>query len=148
MSKSTDKRFEEINKLFDDLLGAVEDWQSQDIDQFLADAGVDIAAANQKLYERVSEIAGTYRARNENVPEPIVEFLGQMRPIDRLPQDSQAAKSAARKWIATRLRPKPQLNVPQVVYSFRNKKDHLSIKDQAFLEVLEARLKNRRQGDT
>lgn len=147
MSKSTDKRFEEINKLLDDLLGPVEEWPNREIDQFLADGGVDIEATSQKLYERVNEIAGTYRAGNQNVPGPIAEFIRQMRPADLPTQDPEVAKSAAQKWIANLLRPKPQFAAPEVAYAFRNKKEQLAAKDQAILEDLAAKLKSRKRGD-
>lgn len=147
MSKSTDKRFDEFNKLLDDLVGPVEDWPNREVDQFLADAGLDIEATSRKLYERVSEIAGTYLARNQNVPDPIAEFLRQMRPADLPTQDPEVAKIAAQKWIVNLLRPKPQFTAPQVVYAFQNKKEQLAAKDRAILEDLEAKLKSRKRGD-
>ena len=147
MSKSTDKRFEEFNKLLDDLLGPVEDWPNREVDQFLADAGVDIQATSRKLYARVNEIAGTYRARNQNVPDPIAEFLRHTRPADLPSQDPEVAKSAAHKWIADLLKPKPQFTAPQVVFAFRNKKEQLGVKDRAILDDLEAKLKGRKRGD-
>lgn len=147
MSKSADKRFEEVNKLLEDLLGPVENWSDREVDQFLADAGVDTAAASRSLYERVSEIAGSYRAKNQDIPIPIVECLRQMRPPDLPTSDPEVAKSAARKWIANLRRPKPQFATPQVAYAFRNKKAGLASKDQAILESLEAKLKSRKSSD-
>jgi hypothetical protein len=76
-----DKRFEEVNTLLEDRLGPVENW-SDEVDQFLADASVNRKAARRSLYECVSEIAGSYRARNQEIPIPIVEFLRQIRPSD------------------------------------------------------------------
>lgn len=147
MSKSNDKRFEAVNKLFEDLLGPVEDWSDHDVDQFLADAGVDIDAASRSLYERVSEIAGTYREKNQDIPQPIAEFLRQMRPADLPTSDPEIAKTAARKWIANLRRSKPQFGAPRVAYAFRNKKEQLTSKDQAILDGLEARLKSRKRSD-
>jgi outer membrane protein OmpA-like peptidoglycan-associated protein len=147
MSKSTDKRFEHVNKLFDELLGRVEDWPGGEVDQFLADAGVDIEVASRSLYERISDLAGTYRGRNQNIPDPIAEFLQQTRPVDLPTQDQEVARTAARKWIARLRRPKPQFADLQVAYAFRNKKDQLSSKDRAILEDLEAKLKNRNRGN-
>ena len=147
MSKSTDKRFEAVNKMLDDLLGPVEDWSDREVDQFLAEAGVDVDASSRSLYDRVSEIAGTYRAKNQNIPQPIADFLRQMRPADLPTSDPEMAKSAARKWIADLRRPKPQFSAPQVAYAFRNKKEQLASKDQAILEGLEAKLKSRKRSD-
>jgi hypothetical protein len=147
MSKSTDKRFEELNKLLDDLLGPVEDWPDREVDQFLADAGVDTDAASRSLYERVNEIAGTYRAQNQDVPEPITEFLRQMRPADLPARDPEVAKSAARKWVVNLRRPRPRFTAPQVAYAFRNKKEQLASKDRAILDGLEAKLKSRKRSD-
>ena len=147
MSKSTGKRFEEVNKLLEDLLGPVEGWSDREVDQFLADAGVDAEAASRSLYDRVNDIAGTYRAKNQDVPQPIVEFLRQMRPADLPTSDPEVAKSAARKWIANLRRPKPEVAAAQVAYAFRNKKEQLASKDQAILESLEAKLKSRKRSD-
>ena len=148
MSKSSDKRFEKFSKLIDDLLGPVEEWPQREVDQYLADAGVDMDSATRTLYERVSEIAGTYRGRNENVPGPVSELLQQMRPVDLPTSDPEASKRAARNWIANLRRPKPQISAPQIAYAFRNKKERLTAKDRAVLEDLEARLKGRTRSDS
>lgn len=148
MSKSTDKRFEQVSKLIDNLLGPVEEWPQREVDQYLADAGVDMDSASRTLYDRVSEIAGTYRGRNENVPGPIAELLQQMRPVDLPTRDPEASKRAARNWIANLRRAKPQTSAPQIAYAFRNKKDQLNAKDQAILEGLEAKLKSRLRSDS
>ena len=147
MSKSMDKRFDEFNNLFDDLLGPVEGWSGAEVDQSLADAGIDIGAADRALYDRVSEIAGAYRERNQNVPDQIAEFLRQMRPVDLPTSDPEVAKNAARKWIASLRKPKPSSVTPQVAFAFRNKKEQLGSKDRAVLESLEAKLKNRKLSD-
>jgi hypothetical protein len=147
MSNSLDKRFEEFNKLFDDLLGPVEGWSGPEVDQFLADAGVDVDASSRALYDRVNDIAGAYRAKNQNVPDPVAEFLRQTRPVDLPTCDPDIAKSAARKWIASLRRPRPPSMAPQVAYAFRNKKDQLGSKDRAVLEGLEAKLKKRKRSD-
>jgi hypothetical protein len=147
MSKSSDKRFEEFNKLFDDLLAPVEEWSDSEVDQFLADAGTDIDAANHALFERVSEIAGTYRAKNQDVPSPVVELLRQLRPIDLPTSDPEVAKNAARKWIKSLRRPKTSFGPLQVAHAFRNKKGELGSKDRAFLENMEAKLRDRKRDD-
>jgi len=147
MSKSIDERFEAINKLLDDLLGPAEKWPDRDVDQFLADAGVDMDAASRRLFEQVSRIAGTYRERNQDIPEPVAELLRQMRPIDLATSDPEVAKSAARSWIAKLRRPAPQFGAPQIAYAFRNRKESLAAKDQAVLEALEKKLRARKGGD-
>lgn len=133
--------------MLDDLLGPIDEWPDREVEQFVANAGVDIEATSRKLYERVNEIAGTYRAGNQNVPGPIAEFLRQIRPADLPTQDPEVAKSAAQKWVANLLRPKPQFAAPRVAYAFRNRKDQLAARDQAILEDLAAKLKNRKRGD-
>ena len=147
MSKSEDKRFEAFNKTFDDLIGAVEDWPERDLNQFLADAGMDMDDAERVLYERVSKIAGTYNARNENIPTPIAEFMRQMRPISLPTKDPDVARNAARRYVARFRRPKPSFTTSEVAYAFRNKKDELGAKDRAVLEELETKLKNRQRPD-
>jgi len=147
MSKSTDRRFEEFNKLFDDLLGPIEDWSGSDVDRFLADAGVDIDAASRALFDGVSEIACTYRAKNQNVPEPVAELLRQLRPVELSTSDPEVAKNAARRWIASLRQPKVSFVGPQVAFAFRNKKDELGSKDRAVLEGLEAKLRDRKRRD-
>lgn len=145
MSKSRDEHFEEFNKLFDDLLGPVEDWSGPEVDQFLADSGVDIDASNRALYERVSEIAGRYRDKNQDIPDPVAELLRQLRPLDLPANDPVVAKSAARKWIASLRRPKSSLGPLQVAHSFQNKKGELGSKDRAVLEEMEAKLRDRKR---
>ena len=147
MSKSQDKRFEEFNKLFDDLLAPVEDWSGPEVDQFIADAGIDIDAANHALYERVSEIAGTYRANNQDIPDPVAELLRQLRPIDLLTGDPAVAKNAARRWIASLRRPTSSFVPLQVAHAFQNKKGELGSKDRAVLERMEAKLRDRKRRD-
>jgi hypothetical protein len=147
MSKSTDKRFEAINRLLENLLGPVEDWTGDELDQFLAKAGVDMDAASRNLYDRVNDIAGGYRGRNEDIPQPVAELLRQMRPPDLPTSDPEVAKTAARKWIVNLRRPKPQVAVAQLAYAFRNKKAQIASKDKAVLEDLETKLKNRKRSD-
>jgi len=144
MPKSEDKWHEETNKLFDDLLGPVESWSVAEVDQFLADVGVDVDAASRAIFERVSDIAAMYRQKNQDVPSPVGELLKQMRPADLPTADPEVAKRSARKWIADLRRPKPRLAAPQVAFAFRNRKEQLGSKDQAILEGLEAKLRNRK----
>jgi hypothetical protein len=145
MSKAEDKRFEAFNKIFEELLGSVDDWADRDVNQFLADAGVDMNDAERVLYARVSDIAGTYNARNQNIPQPIAEFLKQMRPIDLPTRDPEVARNAARKWVASLRRPTPSIAAPEVVYAFRNKKEGLGAKDRDVLQRLEDKLKTRKR---
>jgi hypothetical protein len=147
MAKSTDKRFEAMNKMLDDLLGPVEEWSDRDVDKFLADAGVDMDVANRTLFDRVSGIASTYRARNQDVPAPIVDLLRQMRPVEIAAPDPETAKNVARKWISRLRRPTSQLGAPQIAYAFRNKRHALAPKDQAVLDALEEKLKTRKGGN-
>jgi hypothetical protein len=148
MSKSEDKRHEAANKLLDELLGPVEGWEDTELDQFLADAGVDIDAASRAIFERVSDIAATYRKKNQDIPVPVAEFLKQMRPPDLPTADPEVAKRSARKWIASLRRPRPAPGTMQVAYAFRNKKEKLGPKDRAILDGLEAKLRDRkREGD-
>lgn len=147
MSKSNDGRFDAVNRMFEELLGPIEDWSKSDVDQFLADAGVDLDAASRSLFTRVSEIAARYREKNQAVPQPIANLLRQFRPVDLATSDPEVAKSAARKWIANLRRPKPQFGAPQLAYAFRNKRAELTPKDQEILDSLEAKLKSRKRSD-
>lgn len=147
MSKTTDRQFERLNKLLDDLLAPVESWSAQEVDQFLVDSGVDLDAANRALYERVSEVAGTYRIKNQDIPSPVVALLSQLRPLDLPTSDPEVAKKAARSWIEKVRRPRSSFLSPEVTYAFRNQKNELVAKDRAVLERMEATLLNRKPGD-
>jgi hypothetical protein len=147
MSQSNDKRFDEFNKLVDDLLTPVEDWPSTDVEQFLADAGTDMEAVNRDLYDRVDEIAGSYRAKNHNVPDPIAGLLRQLRPIDRPTSDPDLVKNAARNWIVNLRRPKSSFASVQLAHAFQNKMGALGSKDRAVLESMEAKLRDRKRRD-
>lgn len=147
MSKSTDKRYEEIERLLEELLGPVEDWSTAELDRALADAGVDVDVADRELFERVSRIAGSYRQNNRDVPGPVAEFLRQMRPADLPTRDATTDRMSARNWITRLRRPRPTLDSLQVAYSFRNKKDELAPKDRAVLDALETKLRSRKRDD-
>ena len=147
MSKSTDKRFQTLDKLFDELLGPLEGWSRAELDGVLADAGVDLEATDRVIFERVSEIAGSYRQRNRDVPSPVADFLRQMRPAELLTGDGETAKMSARKWIARLRRLAPIVGTPEFAYAFRNKKDQLTPKDRALLDALENKLRNRKRND-
>ena len=69
MSKALDKRFERYERLLSELIGPIEEWTTEELERFLADAGIDIEGTQRLLYSRVDEIAGRYRLENKNVPD-------------------------------------------------------------------------------
>ena len=147
MSKSADERYKTIQQLLDRLLGPVDEWSRTDLDRAVADAGIDVDETDRKAFERVSEIAASYRQGNRDVPRPVAEFLRQMRPTDLPAHDAPTAKASAQRWIARLRRPSAASAPPQVAYAFRNKKDQLDSKDRAVLEGLEAKLRSRMRDD-
>jgi hypothetical protein len=145
MSKALDKRFERYERLLSELIGPIEEWTTEELERFLADAGIDSEGTQRLLYSRVDEIAGRYRLENKNVPEHVADFLRQMRPADLQTSDPVVAQSVARAWITKVLGRGPILGVPQVAHAFRNRQGEIDPEDQALLEGLEAKLKKRRK---
>src|SRR5215203_4551365 len=134
MSKALDKRFERYERLLSELIGPIEEWTTEELERFLADAGIDIEGTQRLLYSRVDEIAGRYRLENKNVPEHVADFLRQMRPADLPTSDPVVAQSVARAWIAKVLGQGPILGVPQIAHAFRNCQGEIDPEDQALLE--------------
>lgn len=147
MSKSAEKQFEAFNALLGDLIGHTEEWTAQELDEFLTDAGVDMQATSRKLYERVGEIAGSYHAKNQNVPLPVANLLRQMRPIDVPLRDPKEAIGVARKWIASLRQARPQVASLHVAHAFRNRRDQLTSSDLEVLDRLERKLLNGRRSE-
>lgn len=147
MSKSSDKQFAAFSEDLEGLVGPVEDWSGEELNQFLVDAGVDMQTATRKLYDRVGEIAGSYNAKNQNVPVPVANLLRQMRPIDAPLRDPAEAKGRARKWIAHLRGARQQVGAPQVAHAFRNRREQLTAGDQEILRQIEAKLLRARQSD-
>ncbi len=145
MSKALDKRFERYEQLLSDLIGPIEEWTTEELEQFLTEAGIDSESTQRRLYGRVDEIAGACRVENRNVPEHIADFLRQMRPADLPTSDPVVAQSVARAWITKLLGRGPILGVPQVAHAFRNREGDIDPEDQALLDRLEEKLKERRK---
>ena len=148
MAKSLDKRFERYEQLLTNLLGSIDDWTAEELDQFLAEAGVDGDQLQRRLYNSVNEIAGSHRVANRNVPAHVADFLRQMRPVDLPTSDPEVAQSVARAWVQRLLGGRgPLLAEPQVAHAFRNRQGELAPEDRVLLERLEAKVQQRRKKD-
>ncbi len=141
MKKPSDEQLNAMFKTIDAVVGPVEEWGAQDIDEALAKAGVDADSVSKRLFERASELAGQHRMRNEDVPRHLQDFLQQTRPLELGTSDPDTAMQGARRWVENLFKPKPAPATVEVVYSFRGKDQDLNTKDQDFLDRLGERMK-------
>ena len=141
MKKPSDEQLNAMFKTIDALVGPVEEWDTPDLDEALAKAGVDADSVTKRLFDRASELAGQYRMRNEDVPRHLQDFLRQTRPPELPTSDPDTAMQGAKRWVENLFKPKPAPATVEVVYSFRDNDQNLNTKDQDFLDRLGERMK-------
>jgi hypothetical protein len=87
--------------LLEALLGPVEDWSSDEIDQFLSDGGLQTRAPSRRLSSRASDLVAAYRSRGHCVPDQLRDLLDQLRPsppISPVSRRSDGAGGESRSW--------------------------------------------------
>jgi hypothetical protein len=139
--KRPDEQLNAMIRTIDALIGPIEEWDAHDVDEVLAKAGVSADSVTRRLFEKASELAGQYRARNDDVPRHFQDFLQQTRPQELQTSDPEVALQMAKRWVESLFKPKPAPATMEVVYSFRGNDQELNAKDQDFLDRLGERVK-------
>lgn len=140
-TRPSDEQLNAMIKTLDALIGPVEEWDAHDVDEVLAKAGVSTDSVTRRLFEKASALAGQYRARNEDVPRHLQDFLRQTRPQELQTSDPEMALQMAKRWVENLFKPKPTPAAMEVVYSFRGNDQELNATDQDFLNRIGARVK-------
>jgi len=141
MKRPSDEQLSAMIKMIDTLIGPVEEWSADDVDEVLAKAGVSADSVTRRLFEKASELAGQYRKRNDDVPRHLQDFLRQTRPQELRTSDPEVALQMARRWVENLFKPKSAPATMEVVFSFRGNDQELNAKDQDFLDRLGERVK-------
>src|SRR5690242_16307518 len=118
MTRPSDEQLNAIIKALDALVGDVEEWDGQDVDEALAKAGVSADSVTRRLFDKASELAGQYHMRNVDVPRHLQDFLRQTRPQELRTSDPEVALQMAKRWVESLFKPKPAPATMEVVYSF------------------------------
>ncbi|MEO8481534.1 MAG: hypothetical protein ABI634_04940 [Acidobacteriota bacterium] len=120
------------------LLGPVEDMAADELTSAIAEAGIDLPAAREKLYTRISEMRSKAWERNSSVTTDITSLLSQLRP-DHLPtSDPKVAQRAAATWVRDLLeRPLSATGPADLAVAARNLDGTLADADQKILRELE-----------
>jgi hypothetical protein len=138
------KRDDRFDRLFDsaeEVLGPIEEMTGDDVTEMLEESGIDTEALSRRMYERLSEVAGRYYSKNQDVPVQLAQALNEFRPADTHTSDPETAAERAKQWVAKLLAPKPAARRLEVGYSFRNRKGELSGQDSDVLESLAEKLR-------
>lgn len=143
MKKKSKDSPDPVLDLLDKLLGPVEELSGDELSAEIANAGIDLASARRRLYERVSQMRSALWEKNIEVPSQMVSLLNQFRPHDLPSSDPIVAKQAA----ASYLRDLVGRSVSQVQFAVaaRNLDGTLSEYDEMVRRDFEEELK-REQG--
>jgi hypothetical protein len=140
MAKRRDDPFDKMFELVDKMFGPVEELTSEDMARFLADTASNTDSLKRRLYEKASALRGEYWSRNANPPEHLQDFLRQIRPPELPSTDPSTIAAAARK-LVDRLLNAPVSAQPEIVFAYRDKKEHVAPRDSAILDELAERVK-------
>lgn len=125
-------------EVLDRLLGPVEEMTADELTSAIADAGLDIQAAREKLYARVSEMRSKAWESNANVTADVASLLSQLRPPHLPTSDPKVAQRAAATWVRNLLeRPRPTSGPVEFAAAARNLDGALADADQEILRELE-----------
>jgi hypothetical protein len=142
------KRDDRFDRLFDSgeqVLGPVEEITVDDVTEMLEESGIDTEALSRRMYEKLTDLAGRYYSKNQDVPVQVAQALDQFRPADIPTSDPATAAQRARQLVAKLLAPRPAARALEVGYSFRNRKGELSSEDNAILESIAEKLRTKVQ---
>jgi len=136
-----DGRFDRLFDSAEEVLGPIEEMTVDDVTEMLEESGIDTEALSRRMYEKLSEVAGRYYGKNQDVPVQLAQALNEFRPADTPTSDPEIATQRAKQWVAKLLTPKPAARRLEVGYAFRNRKGELSGEDAAVLESLAEKLR-------
>lgn len=135
----TDPMLDMLNKL----LGRVEDLTPEELTSAIADAGIDLRIARERLYARVSEVRSKLWEKNAEVKSDITSLLTQFRPSHLPTSDPKVAQRAAASWVRDLIdSPKPTTGAIEFAAAARNQDGALTESDRDIVRELEKELRN------
>lgn len=138
MKKKAPEPADATLEILDRLLGPVEEMTSDELTSTIAEAGLDLQAAREKLYARVSEIRSKAWERNANVTSDVTSLLSQLRPPHLPTADPKVAQRAAATWVRDLLERSRSASGPvEFAAAARNLDGGLADADQKILRELE-----------
>lgn len=147
MTKKSKDPSEPLLETLDKLLGPVEDMSADELSSTIADAGIDVAAARRRLYERVSEMRSKLWERNADVSSDITSLLAQLRPHDLPSSDPKVAQKAAGSWLRDLVDRRVPIGDIEFAAAARNLDGPLSDADRDVMRELEEELKSQQDRD-
>lgn len=136
----TDPMLDVLNRLF----GPVEEMTPEELTSTIADAGIDLRAAQEGLFARVSEVRSKLWEKNAEVKSDITSLLTQFRPSHLPTSDPKVAQRAADSWVRDLIdSPKPATDAIEFATAARNLEGTLTDSDQDVMRELEDELRNR-----
>ena len=133
--------------MLDKLLGQVEEMSHEELSSTIAAAGIDLAAARRRLYDRVSEKRSRLWEKNAEIPLAVTSLLSQLRPHDLPSSDPNVAQKAAASWVRDLLDRRPPVDGIEFAAAARNLEGPLSDADRDIMRELEEQLRSQQDGD-
>ena len=147
MKKKSNEPSGELADALDLLFGKVDDLSSDELSISLADAGIDVAAVQKRLYDRVSELRGQLWEKNAEVTSDITSLLSQLRPADMPTSDPRKAAGAAVTWLRNLTERKVPPGPIEFAAAARNLRGKLSEHDRHVIEELEQQVRDEQAND-
>jgi hypothetical protein len=136
---TTDPRLDLLNGL----LGTVEDMTPEELASAIADAGIDLRAARERLYARVSDVRSKLWDKNAEVKSDITSLLTQFRPSHLPTADPRTAQHAAAQWVRDLIDARtPAADSIEFATAARNLDGALTDSDRDIMRELEEELRN------
>lgn len=136
---TTDPRLDLLNGL----LGTVEDMTPEELASAIADAGIDLRAARERLYARVSDVRSKLWDKNAEVKSDITSLLTQFRPSHLPTSDPRTAQHAAAQWVRDLIDARtPAADSIEFATAARNLDGTLTDSDRDIMRELEEELRN------
>ncbi|MCC7010053.1 MAG: hypothetical protein IT184_14700 [Acidobacteria bacterium] len=138
MKKKAPEPADAMLEMLDRLLGPVEEMTADELTSAIAEGGLDLQAAREKLYARVSGMRSKAWERNADVTTDITSLLSQLRPPHLPTSDPKVAQRAAATWVRDLLeRPRSASGPVEFAAAPRNLDGALADADQEILRELE-----------
>jgi len=99
MKKKTSDPSEPLLEVLDHLLGPIEGLSPDELADELTSAGIDVAAARDSLYARVSEKRSKLWEAQRDVTTDMSSLLSQLRPHHLQSNDPKVAEKMAARWV-------------------------------------------------
>jgi hypothetical protein len=124
------------------LLGPVEEMTPEDVTSEIVDSGIDLRAAQEKLFARVSDLRSRLWEKNADVKSDVTSLLTQLRPSHLPTSDPKIAQSSAVGWVRALIdTPSPAAGTVEFATAARNLDGSLTDSDREIMRELEEELR-------